>query len=130
MKEKEKKAEDVEQSEKEIEEEIMPSDGFELLNRKETCMLEVWKDGKKDRTIEIIDIWYNSDKENTGGYNVWTDDSEVSQVTRSGKGYKPVEKKVEGAVKKEDVVGEEDSDEPEDDMILKQLKRAKASVSI
>ena len=39
--EKEKKAENAEQSEKEIEEEIMPSDGFELLNRKETCMVEV-----------------------------------------------------------------------------------------
>ena len=46
---------------------------------------------------------------------MWTDSSEVSQVTRGGKGYKPVEKKVERAV---------------DDMILKQLKKAKASVSI
>ena len=49
---------------------------------------------------------------------MWTDSSEVSQVTRSGKGYKPVEKKVERAVEKEEAVGEEDSDEPEDDMIL------------
>ena len=59
-----------------------------------------------------------------------TDSSEVSQVTRSGKGYKPVEKKVERAVEKEEVVGEEDSDELEDDLILEQLKKEKASVSI
>ena len=39
--EEEKKAEDTEQPQKEIEEEIMPSDGIELLNRKETCMVEV-----------------------------------------------------------------------------------------
>ena len=38
--EEEKKAENIEQSEKEIEE-IMPSNGVELLNRKETCMVEV-----------------------------------------------------------------------------------------
>ena len=56
-------------------------------------MVEVWKDGTKDRTIGVIDIWYNSDEENTEGYNVLTDSSEISQVTRSGKGYKPVEKK-------------------------------------
>ena len=37
----EKKVVDTEQPQKEIEEEIMPSDGFELLNRKETCMVEV-----------------------------------------------------------------------------------------
>ena len=61
--EEEKKAENIEQSEKEIEE-IMPPNGVELLNRKEICMVEVWKDGKKDRTIEVIDIWYNSDEEN------------------------------------------------------------------
>ena len=88
----------------------MPFDGFELLNRKETCMVDVWKDGKKDRTIRVIDIWYNSDEENTEGYNVWSDNSEVGQVTRSGKGYKPVEKKVERYVEKEEVVREEDSD--------------------
>ena len=93
-------------------------------------MVEVWKDGKKDRTIGVIDIWYNSDEENIKGYNVWTDSSEVSQVTRSGKDYKPVEKKVERAVEKEEVVREEDSDELEDDLILEQLKKAKASVSI
>ena len=81
-------------------------------------MVEVWKNGKKDRTVRVIDIWYNSDEENIEGYNVWTDNSEVSQVTRSGKGYKPVEKKVEKAVEKEEVVGEKDSDELEDDMIL------------
>ena len=44
---------------------------------------------------------YNSDEENIEGYNVWTDNSKVSQVTRSGKGYKPVEKKVERAIEKE-----------------------------
>ena len=107
----------------------MPPNGVELLNRKETCIVEVWKDGKKDHTIRVIDIWYNFDKENAGGYNVWADSLEVSQVTRSGKGYKPVEKKVERAVEKEEAVGEEDLEEPEDDMILEQLKRAKASVS-
>ena len=64
-------------------------------------MVEVWKDGKKDRTIGVIDIWYNFDEENAEGYNVWTDSSEVSQVTRSGKGYKLVKKKVERAVEKE-----------------------------
>ena len=61
---------------------------------------------------------------------MWTDNSEVSQVTRSGKGYKPVEKKVEKAVEKEEVVGEEDSNEPEDDLILEQLKKAKVNVSM
>ena len=64
MNEEEKKAENIEQSKKEVEEEIMPSDGVKLLNRKGTYMVEVWKDGKKDRTIRVIDIWYNSDKEN------------------------------------------------------------------
>ena len=93
-------------------------------------MVKVWKDGKKDRTIGVIDIWYNSDEENTEGYNVWTNNSKINQVTRSGKGYKPVEKKVERAVEKKKTVGEEDSDEPEDDMILEQLKKVKASVSI
>ena len=93
-------------------------------------MAEVWKDEKKDRTIGVIDIWYNSDEENTEGYNVWTDNQEVSQVTRSGKGYKPIEKKTEKAVEKEEEVKEEDSDEPDDDMILEQLKKAKAKVSI
>ena len=93
-------------------------------------MVEVWKDGKKDRTFGVIDIWYNSDEENAEGYNVWSDSSEVSQVTRSSKGYKLVEKKVERTVEKEEAVGEEDSDEPEDDLILEQLKKAKASVSI
>ena len=63
--EEEKKAENTEQSENELEEEIMPSNGIKLLNRKETCMVEVWKDGKKDHTIGVIDIWYNSDEENT-----------------------------------------------------------------
>ena len=96
----------------------MPSNGIELLNKRETCMVEVWKDGKKDRIIGVIDIWYNFDEENTEGYNVWTNSSEVNQVTRSGKGYKPVEKKVEKAVEKEEVVGEEDLYEPKDDLIL------------
>ena len=128
--EEEKKAENIEQPQKKIEEEIMPSDSVELLNTKETCMIEVWKDGKKDRTIRVIDIWYKSDEENVGGYNMWTDDSEVNQVNRSCKGYKPIEKKVERAVEKEEVVREEDSDEPEDELILEQLKKAKASVSV
>ena len=91
--EEEKKAENTEQLQKEIEGEIMLSDSFELLNRKETCMVEVLKDGKKGRTIRVINIWYNSNEENTERYNVWTDNQEVSQVTRSGKGYKPIEKK-------------------------------------
>ena len=56
----------------------MPTDGFELQGRKETCMVEVWKDGKRDQTIRVIDIWYNSDEENTEGYNVWADNPEVS----------------------------------------------------
>ena len=82
----------------------MPSDNIELMSRKETYMIEVWKDGKKDRIIKFIEIWYNFDEENTEEYNVWTDNSEVSEVTRSGKGYKSVEKKVERAVEKEEVV--------------------------
>ena len=40
MNEEEKKAENIEQSEKEIEE-IMPPNGIELLNRKETCKVDV-----------------------------------------------------------------------------------------
>ena len=36
---------------------IMPTDGFELLGRKEICMVKVWKDRKRDRTIGVIDIW-------------------------------------------------------------------------
>ena len=93
-------------------------------------MVEVWKHGKKDRTIRVIDIWYNSDEENTEGYNVWTDNQEVSQVTRSGKCYKPMKKKVEKAVEKEEVVKEENSDELDDYLILEQLKKAKTNVSI
>ena len=108
----------------------MPSNSIKQLSRKETCIAEVWKDGKRDRTIGVIDIWYNSDKENAEGYNVWTDNPEVSQVTRSGKGYKSAEKRVEKAVEKEEVVREEDLDEPDDDLILEQLKKAKANVSI
>ena len=50
----------------------MPSDRDELLGRKETCMVEVQKDGKRDRAIGVIDIWYNSDEENAEGYNVLT----------------------------------------------------------
>ena len=71
----------------------MPSDRNRPLNKKETCMVEVQKDGKKDRMIRVIDNWYNFNKEDTEGYNVWTDNHEVSQVTRSGKSYKPIEKK-------------------------------------
>ena len=65
--------EDIEQPQKEVEEEIFSTNGLELLGRKETCMVEVWKDGKRDRTIGVIDIQYNSDEENVEGYNVWTD---------------------------------------------------------
>ena len=108
----------------------MPYDIIELLGKKETCMVEVQKDGKRDRTIVVIDISYNSDEENAEGYNVWIDNPEVSQVTRSGKGYKLVEKRVEKAVEREEVVKEEDSDEPDDDLILEQLKKAKVNVSI
>ena len=82
----------------------MPYNSAELLGRKETCMVEVWRDGKRDRIIEVIDIWYNFDKESAERYNVWIDNPEVSQVTRSGKGYKLVEKRVEKAVGKEEVV--------------------------
>ena len=49
---------------------------------------------------------------------MWTNSLEVSQVTRSGKVYKPVKKKVERAVEKEEAIREEDSDELEDDLIL------------
>ena len=50
-------------------------------------------------------------------------------MTRSGKGYKPVEKRVEKAVEREKVV-KEDSDELDDDIMLEHLKKAKANVSI
>ena len=125
-----KKIKDNEQSQEEAKEELMPYDSNEPLNRKETCMVEVWKDGKKDHTIGVIDIWYNSDKENTEGYNIWTDNQEVNQVTRSGKSYKPIEMKTKKAMEKEEEVKEKDSDEPDDDLILEQLKKAKANVSI
>ena len=39
-------------------------------------------------------------------------------MTRSGKSYKPAEKKVEKAMEREEVVKEEDSDERDDDLIL------------
>ena len=64
MNEEEKKAKNTEQPQKEIKEEIMPSGGFELLDRKETCMVNIWKNRKKDRTVRVIEIWYNSDEEN------------------------------------------------------------------
>ena len=51
-------------------------------------------------------------------------------MTRSGKGYKPAEKRVEKAMEREEVVKEEESDEPDDDLILEQLKKEKANVSI
>ena len=41
-----------------------------------------------------------------------------------------MEKKTEKAVEKEEEVKEEDSDELDDDMILEQLKKAKANTSI
>ena len=80
-------------------------------------MVEVWKDRKRDWFVRVIDILYNSNEENIKGYNVWVDNQEVNQVTRSGKGYNLVEKKVEKAVKIEEVK-EEDSDEPDDDLVL------------
>ena len=58
-----------------------------------------------------------------------TDNPEVNHVTRSGKGYKPAKKKVEKAIEPEKVT-EEDSDEPDDNLILEQLKKVKANVSI
>ena len=39
-------------------------------------------------------------------------------MTRSGKGYKPAKKRVEKVMEKEEVFKEEDSDEPDDDLIL------------
>ena len=93
-------------------------------------MVEVCKDAKRDRTIGVINIWYNSDEENAEGYNVWADNPKVTQVTRSVKGYKPAENKVEKAVEREEVVKKEDSDEPDDDLILKQLKKERVNVSI
>ena len=51
-------------------EEIMPTDGFELLGRKETCTVEVQKDGKRDRNIGVIDILCDSNEKNIEGYNV------------------------------------------------------------
>ena len=48
---------------------------------------------------------------------MWTDNLEISHVTRSGKGYKPAEKKAEKVVELE-AVAEEDLDEPYDNLIL------------
>ena len=48
--EEDKKAENTKQPQKEEKEEIMPSDSVEPLSRKETCMVEVWK----DEVIETI----------------------------------------------------------------------------
>ena len=61
---------------------------------------------------------------------MWTDNPEVSQVTKSGKGYKPAENKVEKVMEREEVAKEEDSDEHDDDLILEQLKKEKANMSI
>ena len=41
-----------------------------------------------------------------------------------------MEKKIEKVVENEEVVKEEDSDEPDDDLILEQLKKVKANISI
>ena len=51
-------------------------------------------------------------------------------MTRSGKGYKPAEKKVEKTIEQEEEAKEEDSEELDDNLILEQLKKAKANVSI
>ena len=51
-------------------------------------------------------------------------------MTKSGKSYKPAKKKVEKAVEREEVVKEEDSDEQDDDIILEQVRKEKANVSI
>ena len=59
------KIEDSKQPQEKAKEEIMPSDRNRPLNKKETYMVEVWKDEKKDRMIGVIDIWYNFDKEDT-----------------------------------------------------------------
>ena len=120
----------IEQPQMKEEEEIMPANGIKLMSRKETCMVEMWKDEKRDRTIGVIDIWYNSDEESIEKYNVWVDNPEVSHVTRSGKGYKPAEKKVEKTIEQEEEAKEEDSEELDDNLILEQLKKAKANVSI
>ena len=68
-------------------------DDEKLLRKKETCMVEVCKDGKMDRTIGTIDIWYSSKDEDNEGFNVRIDNLEVNHVTRSGKGFKLAEKK-------------------------------------
>ena len=125
-----KETKDTEQPQIKEEEEIVPANGIKPMNRKETCMVEMWKDGKWDRTIRVIDIWYNFDEESTKKYNVWVDNPEVSHVTRSGKRYKPAEKKVEKAIEQEEEIKEEDSEELDDNLILEQLKKAKANVSI
>ena len=75
-------------------------DDEKLLRKKETCMVEVWKNGKKDQTIGTIDKWYNSEDRDNERYNVWTDNPEVNHGTRNGKGYKPIEKKAKKVVEK------------------------------
>ena len=42
--------------EKPEEEEYVPTNVIKSMNRKETCMVEIWKDEKRDRTIGVIDI--------------------------------------------------------------------------
>ena len=49
-----KKAENTEQPQKEEKKEIMPFDSVEPLSRKETCMVEVWKDEVIETIIEKI----------------------------------------------------------------------------
>ena len=51
-------------------------------------------------------------------------------MTRSGKGYKPTEKKIEKSVEREKVIKEDDLDKQDNDLILEQIKKAKANVSI
>ena len=51
-------------------------------------------------------------------------------MTRSGKDYKPAKKQVEKPMEREEIIKEKDSDEPDDDLILEQLKKAKENVSI
>ena len=52
--EKDKKTEDTEHSQKEIKEELMPYDSNEPLNRKETCMVEVWKERPYNRSYRHL----------------------------------------------------------------------------
>ena len=54
----------------------------------------------------------------------------MNHITRSRKGYKQAEEKTDKAIEREEGEKEKTTKVQEEDLILEQLKRAKANVSI